>query len=87
MILTTIVAVILQALVSHVSKLPDDVITPVVPPPLPSSSFELPRMQRRQHKDSLENQSTPQHQVRTFEFQFYSHLTCECCFIDSGIEW
>lgn len=48
------------ALVSHVTKLPDDVITPVVPPPLPSSSFELPSMQRRQH-DNLEEVSRPQH--------------------------
>lgn len=50
------------ALVSHVTKLPDDVITvlpPVVPPPLPSPSFELPRIQRRQHNDDFENQSTP----------------------------
>jgi len=47
-------------LVSHVTKLPDDVITPVLPPPLPSSSFELPRMQRRQHNDNLDDQSTPQ---------------------------
>ncbi|XP_068696980.1 ankyrin repeat and SAM domain-containing protein 6-like isoform X2 [Montipora capricornis] len=49
------------ALVSHVTKLPDDVITPVVPPPLPSSSFELPSMQRRQHNDNLEEVSRPQY--------------------------
>ncbi|XP_067055721.1 ankyrin repeat and SAM domain-containing protein 6-like [Acropora muricata] len=37
------------ALVSHVTKLPDDVITPVIPPPLPSSSFELPSLQHHRN--------------------------------------
>lgn len=48
------------ALVSHDSKLPDDVITPVLPPILPSPSFPLPRMQRVQRGGSLENPSTSQ---------------------------
>ncbi|KAJ7388025.1 hypothetical protein OS493_040300 [Desmophyllum pertusum] len=48
------------ALVAHNSKLPDDVITPVLPPILPSPSFELPRIQRHQHSNNLDNQSTPQ---------------------------
>ncbi|XP_078367744.1 ankyrin repeat and SAM domain-containing protein 6-like isoform X2 [Oculina patagonica] len=48
------------ALVSHNSKLPDDVITPVQPPILPSPSFELPRIQRVQRSSSLDGQSTSQ---------------------------
>ncbi|XP_020625201.1 ankyrin repeat and SAM domain-containing protein 6-like isoform X2 [Orbicella faveolata] len=48
------------ALVSHDSKLPDDVITPVLPPIVPSPSFPLPRIQRVQRGGSLENQSTSQ---------------------------
>lgn len=54
-----------QALVSHDSKLPDDVITPVLPPVLPSPSFPLPRMQRVQRGGSLENPSTSQGAVST----------------------
>ena len=45
---------------SHNSKLPDDVVTPVLPPILPSPSFELPRIQRVQRSSSLDNQSTSQ---------------------------
>lgn len=45
---------------SHDSKLPDDVITPVLPPICPSPSFPLPRMQRVQRVGSLENQSSSQ---------------------------
>lgn len=63
------------ALVSHVDKLPDDVITPVVPPPLPSSSFELPRMQRRQRSDNLGNQSAPQHPSSISAYPAYRQLT------------
>lgn len=54
-----------QALVSHDSKLPDDVITPVLPPIVPSPSFPLPRIQRVQRGGSLENQSTSQGPVST----------------------
>ncbi|XP_015751665.1 PREDICTED: ankyrin repeat and SAM domain-containing protein 6-like [Acropora digitifera] len=49
------------ALVSHVTKLPDDVITPVVPPPLPSSSFELPSLQHHNRNGSVEKGSRAGH--------------------------
>ena len=50
---------------SHDSKLPDDVITPVLPPIVPSPSFPLPRMQRVQRGGSLENQSSTPGPVST----------------------
>ena len=64
-----------QALVSHDSKLPDDVITPVLPPILPSPSFPLPRMQRVQRGGSLENPSTSQGAVST-PIHFYKMIYC-----------
>ncbi|RMX58040.1 hypothetical protein pdam_00013425 [Pocillopora damicornis] len=51
------------ALVSHSNKLPDDVIGPVLPPILPSPSFELPRIQRQQHSNSLDDPSLPERPV------------------------
>lgn len=48
-----------MALVSHVTKLPDDVITPVIPPPLPSPAFELPMIHRPQHSNDLQTPTTP----------------------------
>lgn len=64
-----------QALVSHDSKLPDDVITPVLPPILPSPSFPLPRIQRVQRGGSLENPSTSQGAVST-PIHFYKMIYC-----------
>ena len=61
---------VLQALVSHSNKLPDDVIGPVLPPILPSPSFELPRIQRQQHSNSLDDPSLPERPVSAFYLKF-----------------
>ena len=63
---------------SHVTKLPDDVITPVVPPPLPSSSFELPSLQHHHHNSSVEKGSRAGRPVSFFHSLFHSFLILSC---------
>ncbi|CAH3042171.1 unnamed protein product [Pocillopora meandrina] len=62
------------ALVSHSNKLPDDVIGPVLPPILPSPSFELPRIQRQQHSNSLDDPSLPERPSSVSAYPAYRSL-------------
>ena len=67
-----------QALVSHVTKLPDDVITPVIPPPLPSPAFELPMIHRPQHSNDLQTPTTPTGPVSSVEAKYCLAVTMHC---------
>ena len=73
-----------QALVSHVTKLPDDVITPVIPPPLPSPAFELPMIHRPQHSNDLQTPTTPTGPVSSVEAKYCLAVTMHCSML---CEW
>ena len=68
---------------SHVTKLPDDVITPVIPPPLPSPAFELPMIHRPQHSNDLQTPTTPTGPVSSVEANTVLLSPCTArCFVN-----